>query len=391
MRIKTALLMTISVPLALAALAACSGGGGSTPTVDPNGKHPDNWVQQHWVTYDQANGGSSDVTANTACSECHSYDLSGGISKVSCFTPSLNGQSCHANADHTLGHPAGWVTPGDDQFHAWAMYNGTTVRGSAVLDSANSCGLCHATGSGGTQVAGTPSCLSTDPQFGLSCHSTSPAQKSSGCASCHGAPPNGTVYPNRAGSHAAHISVGIDCFACHSGYGTGTDRHATGAATNGSKAFMNFSTVFAAETGGFRYQGGSCSGVSCHGGKQTPAWGVGSINVATDCLSCHQQLDPTAPQYNSFHSGSFNGENMHAFHLATAKPGAGRLIFCTDCHNVNQLTTANHFGGLATPAFEFDPANTIGGGATSITTYNGTTTTCTNTCHTVAPPTANWE
>ncbi len=43
----------------------------------------------------------------------------------------------------------------------------------------------------------------------------------------------------------------------------------------------------------------TCSNVSCHGGKKTPAWGTGSINVATECTACHA----SSGQYNSYTSG----------------------------------------------------------------------------------------
>ncbi|HJV35702.1 hypothetical protein, partial [Geomonas sp.] len=64
---------------------------------------------------------------------------------------------------------------------------------------------------------------------------------------------------------------------------------------------------------------------------------------------------------------------------------------CTDCHNMAKLTDATHFGGLATPAFEAAAASTIGGGSTSISSYDAGTTNCTNPCHTLAPNPAHWN
>jgi predicted CxxxxCH...CXXCH cytochrome family protein len=389
MRIKT-LFKMISLPLALAALAACSGSNPSaSPVVDGSGKHPANWVQQHWVAYRQANGGSKAVSSGTACSECHGTDLAGGISKVSCFSASFNGMSCHANADHTLGHPSFWADPTSNGFHgaAGVTFNGVAVQGSGVLASDASCGLCHATDSNVFKVGSSPSCLSTDPKWGISCHASSPAVKSSGCSSCHGAPANGAARPNRAGSHAAHLALtGVTCATCHSGFGTGTDKHATAVFLNNSTAFLALGASYRAETGGFRYVSGSCSAVSCHGGKQTPAWTGGAITVATDCLTCHQQQDSQAPQYNSFYSGDYSGVNLHQFHLAQTNPLTGNAVFCTDCH---LMTDAKHFSNLATPAFETDPGDTIGGAA--YTGWVKSTETCTNSCHRLAPATAKWN
>lgn len=392
MRIKSVFIKLIAIPLALAALSACSGSSGSAPVVVEGGHHPANWLQQHWVVYRQENGGSKAVSSSTGCSECHGADLSGGISKVSCFGASFNGMYCHANDDHTLGHPSSWGDPTGLIFHgaAGTTYNGQPVKGSRNLAAA--CGLCHATDSKAVIVGDAPSCLSSDPKWGISCHASSPAAASSGCVSCHNTPPDGGALPNRAGAHAAHLGLkGVDCSSCHNGFGTGTDKHATGAFLNHSTAYLQTAASYRAQTGSFAYLGGKCAAVSCHGGKQTPAWNGGAITVSTDCLSCHQQLDQQAPQYNSFFSGNFNGVNLHQYHLAINNPSTGSAIFCTDCHNMAKLTDATHFGGLATPAFEAAAASTIGGGSTSISSYDAGTTNCTNSCHTLAPNPAHWN
>ncbi|HJV67223.1 MAG TPA: CxxxxCH/CxxCH domain-containing protein [Geomonas sp.] len=393
MRIKPLFSKLITIPLALAALSACSGSSGSAPpVVDGSGKHPANWLQQHWVVYRQENGGSKAVSSSTACSECHGVDLDGGIAKVSCFSVSFNGMYCHANDDHTLGHPKSWGDPTGVSFHGatGVTYNGEQVKGSRNL--AVSCGLCHATGSNTLLVGDAPSCLSTDPKWGISCHSSSPAVSSSGCVSCHNTPPDGGAAPNRAGAHSVHLALnGVTCASCHNGFGTGTEKHATALFGNHTTAYLQTAASYRAQTGTFAYLQGRCSGVSCHGGQQTPAWRGGSITVSTGCLNCHQQLDPQAPQYNSFFSGNYNGVNLHQYHLATGKPSTGSPIFCTDCHNMAKLTDASHFGALGTTVWETVPASTIGGGSTSITSYDAGSTTCYNSCHTLAPNPAHWN
>lgn len=411
MRKRTALIILISLPLALATLVACSNGNGSAPQItDPSGKHAAStadWVQQHWSAYKAANGGSAQLSVSSSCSECHGADLQGGIAKVSCFQASFQGMECHFNGgEHNLGHPSAWLDPTRSGFHGspTTMYNGQLVKTNPNLASTQFCGLCHVTDVN-TQPAGfAPSCLNQNSGSGLSCHSSSPAVNRSGCFSCHAGPPtgpNGVVRPNRKNAHATHLGLtqlpglpAITCGSCHFGDGTGTDVHATAASKNNSIAYLNLSSGFRAAVGTFSYVGGKCSAVSCHGGNQTPKWDLseGGITVATDCLKCHSGLDQPL-QYNSFVSGNIlGGQNEHLAHLAKTNPLPARnnpyaqaLIVCTDCHNLDALTNDRHFGGLGTHALDLTPGTTIGGGSTEVTVYvttsGGNHTSCTNHCH----------
>jgi predicted CxxxxCH...CXXCH cytochrome family protein len=382
MHIHSALIKMVSVPLALVSLVACSGSNSSAPAaVDANGKHPDNWLQQHWVAYRQANGGSKAVSSGTNCSECHGSDLSGGIAKVSCFTASYNGVSCHANADHTLGHPASWSVPTSAGFHSSAF--GSNLNPSQLGKAIDSnCVPCHAADSAAIKVAGAPSCLSADPKWGIACHVSNPK---TGCSSCHSTPPTGSAVPNRAGAHTAHLSLaGVTCSTCHASYGSGTVQHATARFQNHTTAYVKLAFAYTAESGTLGFSAGSCSGISCHGGKQTPDWNSGSINISTDCLSCHQQQDPQNPQYNSFYSGNYLGTNLHTYHL-------GLNYFCTDCHSVSKMDNRVHFAALETASFEMAPGETIGGAGTQVGSYDVSTGSCTNNCHTQAPNPAHWN
>jgi predicted CxxxxCH...CXXCH cytochrome family protein len=385
MRFTTVLTKMISVPLVLSALCACGQGRDSAPAmINAAGKHAvglgyTNWVQQHWVEYKKANGGTADVTSSTTCSECHGADLLGGVSKVSCFSASfvVNGvsMSCHPNGDHKLGHPASWADPSVrpvQGFHGTSTFNfdangqPAAVNGSTTLNA--NCGLCHATGSGGQSVSTAPSCLATG--LALACHSSSPALKSSGCNSCHGVAngPDGAAAPNRPGAHAAHLSLNIGCKACHYNAGSGTANHATGK----SAFFMNLSSAYLAENGAFGFAAdGTCSGVSCHGGKQTPQWIGGALDLS-DCTKCHATLkDGALPQFNDPGSVKIvRGKNMHALHLTSATNTA---IVCASCHDATLLTgTSNHFAGIATPAIDGTPGNTL---YTSLS-YDTTTGSC---------------
>ena len=396
MRLSTAFFKTISVSLTLAALFACSGGNNDAASnmIDAAGKHVvstgyTSWRQQHWVVYEQLTGGSSDTSPNTLCSQCHGADLNGGISKVSCFSASFQGASCHANPDFTLGHPSSWADPTASDFHGASTFGfpAKPVQGSTTL--ADDCGLCHAVATNTALIGSAPSCITTSAQFGIACHSFSPAAAPKGCTSCHHTPPsgaagalgaNGAALPDVAGDHAPHISAfGLGCKACHNGGGSHTVHHAVG---NGV-AFLNLSGGYKAKVGTFGFTNGKCSAVSCHGGQQTPNWFTGGIDVNTQCLSCHEQGSATVaplpavglvvqmPQYNSFFSGFKKDgvSNLHQFHLVTTNPQdqvTFANIFCTDCHSRQKLAL-QHFTKLSTHNFDGgDPVDTIGGPDTLI-------------------------
>jgi predicted CxxxxCH...CXXCH cytochrome family protein len=376
----TTFLKMILVPLALAALFGCSSGNGSASAgISAQGKHEigkdyTSWVQQHWVEYRNANGGSSEVAFNTSCSECHGTDLKGGSSKVSCFGGDPTTNFCHPNGDFTLGHGSAWLDPTNAGFHGRAVFNGKAVRGSTTL--AGDCGQCHAMETNVVLFGGSPSCLSTDPKFGMTCHASSPAT-TSGCASCHTARPSGptgSTAPNRAGKHAEHLALNIGCKACHRGGGTHTAQHAVG---NGL-AYLNLSSGFKAQTGSFSYAGGRCSGTACHGGQATPAWyGATDLDpsVGANCTSCHSSGTQGTPQYNSYVSGKLvNGLTLHDLHLAGPN---GFTIVCTSCHTQN---LAGHIGDMTTPAFENTAVSTLSPALNYQSGASGTGA-CTTACH----------
>ncbi len=70
------------------------------------------------------------ATVNTTlCEECHGADLSGGISRVSCF-------SCHKGPRGDIGHPQGWTTSKNDP----VVFHGRYGKEFVV-----SCTACHGT------------------------------------------------------------------------------------------------------------------------------------------------------------------------------------------------------------------------------------------------------
>jgi len=176
------------------------------------------------------------------------------------------------------------------------------------------------------------------------------------CTTCHGQPPSGTTSPNVQGAHLVHSAlpnVGTDCSTCH-----GEASH-NGSVDQGISATYNSKNATAVANSNM-----TCSNVSCHGGQTTPNWLTGSLNVNTDCRSCHTL---GTGEYNSFNSGK-HSRSVHV------------NLDCTYCHNTSALAT-NHFNNLNTSALEGPASATIGSGSTYVTGYNASTANCTNMCH----------
>lgn len=180
-----------------------------------------------------------------------------------------------------------------------------------------------------------------------------PGPDYSNCTACHGQPPSGTSYPNTRGAHAVHNalpSVGNNCQICHSG------------ASHNNNVELAFPATYNAKSGAARdNNNGTCSNISCHGGKTTPDWWSGSIAVDTQCTSCH--ASGTA-QYNSYNSGDHSKHSRYA---------------CTVCHSTSKLANS-HFSGLITTALNSAAAG-IGGSGTRVTSYSTSTKTCATSCH----------
>jgi predicted CxxxxCH...CXXCH cytochrome family protein len=340
-----------------------------------------------------AHGASALTLGLTTCKTCHA-DANARFNRTG--NNMVNGcETCHAAF---TAHPTPWL-PGRSVANAKPSNPNLTSHALVPAASlATECALCHGAALDGVgNRGGAPSCLTASPQFGISCHATSPVAHPTDCNSCH----SGFVgnHPTT-GAHAVHLGLpGVSCDACHSGGGAdpvtriGGPLHANG--------FLNISSAaYWAKTGGFRYDTGAktCANVRCHGGQTTPSWTTGTLNVTTGCLICHQQGNagntPQTPQFNSFYSGLFSQAfppvNLHQFHL-------GLSLACTDCHSLAKLTTAVHFAGLSLATFPSTPGvlpgDTVAIPGTYVKdpatqTYPGT---CNNVaCHNIAPKNASW-
>lgn len=281
----------------------------------------------------------------TYCQGCHADQPAGGAGSNPRFNVAIGslatgceGASCHAT---NMAHPTPWrgLVPND---------TGHMTAGNM----ANACALCH-----GVNLAGGvgPACVT--------CHKLGSPLTMTNCTSCHGKPPTGSVAPNRAGAHVKHnnlANVTNICNSCHNNAGTGTAKHFN------TVADVVFLSVYQAQSGGtatFNAAANTCTNVSCHGGQTTPSWLTGTINVNTQCTSCHAY---NVLQYNTFKSGE---HNLHVNNQGFA---------CTECHDTTKLA-AVHFTGLNTTAMTTAYQTLL-----STLNYTGTGSgsgTCTINCH----------
>ena len=312
----------------LLVLAGC-GSEKNDKAVFDGDQHPAGWLPAGHMAAAKAD--------ETVCAECHGSDYSGGASGVSCTL-------CHLGGVNSV-HPVSWGT-GSQIIPNHGPY--ATLNGTGRCSNAN----CHGTNLGGVTSSG-PACAS--------CHKS--GSPSAGCTSCHNTPPAGTVAPNRTGAHntttghfAPQITLPDGCNTCHNGAGTGTVLHDNGVTD------VQFLSAYNAKSGPAVHNAdGTCSNVSCHGGQTTPVWLTGTIDVSTQCTSCHSF---GTTQYNSFVSG------QHYFHVVLTN------IDCKACHDVSKLTQS-HFKSLNTSTMEGPASATI----QDFVGYDPATATCSLGCH----------
>jgi predicted CxxxxCH...CXXCH cytochrome family protein len=230
-------------------------------------------------------------------------------------------------------------------------------HGGEAADDVEGCKVCHAIDFTADSYSSVVVCMS--------CHSTSPEADSSGCISCHGKPPV-------MGAHATHDALaGVTdvCSTCHEDGGSGSEVHFDGVTD------VAIDPTYDAMSGAALYNGdGTCSNVSCHGGQDTPNMETGSIDVNTECTSCHAL---GTDQYNSYNSG------RHVTHAGAGGYWGG---ICSNCHDVTALAI-DHFSGLDTPELD-DAAVTIN--SSNIDTYDSNAGTCIAKCHSDYPNERSW-
>jgi predicted CxxxxCH...CXXCH cytochrome family protein len=275
-------------------LLACSNANNRAPV--PGKSHPARYLLDH----------AADANADLAsCRSCHQADLKGSASATSCFT-------CHQE-DKGNG--------GDSDFAIHSLpYADPDQHGRAARNAQADCLACHGTApnrfDGGI--------LADDALYGV----TAPTCNS---AACHPA----------AGAHQGYPGVTDNCTVCHSGAGSNSDNHFDTTAPATIRMLTTYNSQ--GNTAGFDTASGTCSNIRCHGGRTTPNWSSGSINLATDCEACHTY---GTGEYNSYRSG---GHGEH------------RGLSCTRCHDAAILVNPNgaRLSNLATTAFEQDALATV--------------------------------
>ncbi len=113
--------------------------------LDTQGTHPAGWVS---ATGSSTHTGYAVPDGGAACKGCHGDDLRGGISRVSCYTASWNGFSCHGGGPfHTLS----WLdctyrgTKNPDNTYNWhaTAYGNNTPLCTTCHDLNVKCVICH--------------------------------------------------------------------------------------------------------------------------------------------------------------------------------------------------------------------------------------------------------
>lgn len=338
----TSWIKTITILSAAATLFACSNGNSDAPLVDSAGKHPDKWLETHWVAYKsaQAKGAAKSAGAATfdsPCIECHGNDLSGGIAKVGCFSAiAPDGRTCHANK---LGHPDNWSSPEQHGSHATLG----ALAAPGISSGLAYCARCHGDDykGGAGKAVSCFSCHSTAPHPPKPWHDNSAAgashtKASTGnaaeCAKCHLSPSAGTTAPgcfNNTMCHGTPDQIG----------------HGSGWLLPASAGFHS------------KNLNNSCA--ACHGSELKGSGSAPSCMSAVpiDGLTCHASAPPTsAPavenQCKSCHGNTTAGPDSiqapnrqlrHGKHLALRDlNSAVSAANCVLCHAGGGSGTANH-------------------------------------------------
>ena len=255
---------------------------------------------------------------------------------------------CHGHADGFVASCAGC--------HDSPPATGAHLKhaGTGAGQYAYDCALCHpgdhdgtaaditftglaATWAGATYSAAQKQCSN------LYCHGSATADWDAGtggtCGDCHGAAgsgrPDGVNEPP-GGNHLT-TSHQVACVNCHTHDGTNTTEHVNGPANaNGdalvsaagtsvdSYSYAGSSHASSPDPDGYKYTGGTCSSVTCHG-SVSPVWGGGALA----CTVCHDGSGAGALKVGS--------SSPHV--ICGTKAGMNAFNACSDCH-------PKHTGGV---------------------------------------------
>ena len=293
------------------------------------------------------------VVYDDNCAGCHKlygYDTAGNIDLASMGNTAIT----KLGTGHGGTVSAGEVTNIASWLDSWAPAPPPVVTRNGETVYNDNCSACHKVNSydadGNIDLAGQGNLVPTKLATGHGGTVTADEQTNlvnwlntfqvsdpyaGACDSCHGQPPSGNVFPDTAGSHGVHTALNglnSNCAACHSD------------AAHNDQIDRGIATVWSAKSGtATGNSDNTCSNISCHGGRNTPAWDGGSINVDTQCSSCHSY---GTGQYNGYYSGEHN------------KHVRDKGFSCSTCHDADRLRNG-HFTNLETRTFEQAPSATI--------------------------------
>jgi hypothetical protein len=163
--------------------AGCSSSSSSSDSVhNPDEGHPSNWETVH---------GSSFLINDEQCTECHGSTLRGGISRVSCFSASYGGISCHPAGPP--GHPLPYTDP--------------AVHGPDAKADLTSCQGCHADPSDGGP--------GSHPRFTVEIGNLTAGCETPGCHDLNTAHPVPWSSGPNATNHPTAGSMARACVLCH--------------------------------------------------------------------------------------------------------------------------------------------------------------------------------
>lgn len=282
---------------------ACSTVNQDSPftLVDDTGHHPDGWLEDHRTFA---------MPAGSICVDCHGDELDGGITKISCATDSLDGQSCHGGGP--AFHPVDWLnkTASANTWHADAWRNGLLIRGLTCEEchtppdlndpDDGKCLLCHFSIGGSWNPGGWPHGQSDHQDFTgsleqavcINCHEINIGFGNQiSCHNCHEIHPEPDWAQRALHGTAAKQSIGSmtgleTCTICH-----GDDFG------GGSSAVSCLNTSECHQVGAPHPQGDRWRGES------TPTHTNTTGDNAPSCGLCHLG-DPEPPVYNPLPPGS---------------------------------------------------------------------------------------
>ncbi|RJQ54010.1 MAG: CxxxxCH/CxxCH domain-containing protein [Nitrospiraceae bacterium] len=288
--------------------------------------HPADWAQP-------VNHGSTAKSNLTYCQQCHADNASGGPGSNPRFNvqlgrlvdATLGATGCEVCHAPLAAHPPvnqipavfGAITPLNPLGTPWYLHCRVSPSGF------DACTLCHGTnldGVGG--AAGATACTF--------CHRSGLPTTLLNCTSCHGNPPDGTVYPNIAFAHPGHIDLNVSdiCGECHNGLGSVTLDHFL-RARNNTAGVQTGAVLFGAftQTGGvspaYNESTLQCTNTYCHGAtlaggaNKSPIWSQTNY-LSAGCGTCHG-FPPGTGAHAGFTSGTVC-KNCHT-HVNAANTG----------------------------------------------------------------------